>query len=104
MRGTGAGWDSWAYRLFVIGGLIGILSVVILLIDHRRSLTCIGARIPPFKISSQAGKLVTEGDPPDAVRASLKGLRRARLWQGVEIWGTPKASRPSVPRSGRTCG
>ncbi|MDX1437868.1 MAG: hypothetical protein R3335_13740, partial [Anaerolineales bacterium] len=27
MRGTGAGWDSRLYRIFIVGGLIGIVSV-----------------------------------------------------------------------------
>ena len=30
MKGTGAGWDSVLYRVFIIGGLVGIVIVTIL--------------------------------------------------------------------------
>ena len=29
MKGTGAGWDSILYRVYIIGGLIGVVAVTI---------------------------------------------------------------------------
>ena len=40
MKGTGAGWDSILYRVYIIGGLVGIVAVTIItsvFLDPQRS-------------------------------------------------------------------
>ena len=49
--------------------------------------TAVQAETPPFKIHSQAGKLVANEDAPEAVKKTLKGLRKAKRWKGIQVTG-----------------
>jgi hypothetical protein len=55
----------------------------------KRSQTLVQAEMPPFRIHSQAGKLVTGEGAPEAVTRALKGMRKAKRWRGIEVVGGP---------------
>jgi hypothetical protein len=48
-------------------------------------LTVVQAGVPPFRVESQGGKLVPEGDAPEAVTQALRRLRKAKRWQGITL-------------------
>ncbi len=54
----------------------------------KRSLTWVEAGTPPFEIDSQAGKLVASQNVPPFVAQALKGLRKAKRWQGIRVIGS----------------
>jgi hypothetical protein len=53
------------------------------------SLTVVQARLPEFKVKSEAGKLTPEKGAPDRVVAATKSLRKAKRWQGIQVYAGP---------------
>jgi len=55
----------------------------------KNSLTVVQAQLPEFKVISEVGKLIHSKDAPDTVISALKSLRKAKRWQGVEVYSSP---------------
>jgi hypothetical protein len=59
-------------------------------IDGKKNYTMVKAHVPRFTVESREGKLIAgEGTPP-AAEESLRELRKARRWVGVELQGGPE--------------
>jgi len=58
---------------------------------RRDSLTLLQADAPEFEVKSEAGKLTPEKGAPDQVVKALKSLRKAKRWQGVQVFAGPEA-------------
>ncbi len=56
----------------------------------RYSLTVLQARLPQFEVQSRDGKLVPRRGAPEAVVQAVKGLRKAKRWQGIVVHGGPE--------------
>jgi hypothetical protein len=56
----------------------------------RYSLTVLQAHLPLFRVKSEDGKLVPDGDAPEAVVEALQNLRRAKRWRGIEVNAGPE--------------
>jgi hypothetical protein len=67
--------------------------------DGWRVTTFVQARTPAFVIRGGDGKLHVEHDAPTAVSNTLKGLRKAKRWVGLEMNGGPQGV--EAVRSGR---
>ncbi len=48
----------------------------------------VGGAVPSFAIHSRAGKLTAEGGAPQAIQRAIKGLRKAKRWEGLELSGS----------------
>ncbi len=59
-------------------------------VDRHRNYTMVQARVPSFTVESREGKLVAGEDAPQAVEESLKELRRAKRWVGLELHAGPE--------------
>ena len=57
---------------------------------EKYSLTVVQARLPEFKVISEAGKLTPEKGAPDQVVAAIKSLRKAKRWQGIQVYAGPE--------------
>ena len=55
----------------------------------KHSLTVLQARLPEFKVLSKEGKLTPDANVPEHVVDALKGLRKAKRWQGIEVYAGP---------------
>lgn len=51
----------------------------------KHSLTLVSGGIPHFAVHSQNGKLLPSEDAPDPVKSSLRSLRKAKRWIGIEL-------------------
>ncbi|MGD2049970.1 MAG: hypothetical protein PVH03_10750, partial [Chloroflexota bacterium] len=51
----------------------------------RYSLTLVSGQIPHFAVHSQNGKLLPSEDAPEPARSSLRSLRKAKRWVGIEL-------------------
>jgi hypothetical protein len=56
----------------------------------KHSLTVLQARLPEFKVQSNAGKLVTGEEAPVAVTEALRRLRKAKRWRGIAVGAGPE--------------
>lgn len=52
-------------------------------------LTVIQAILPEFKVISKEGKLTPDENAPKEIVKAIKGLRKAKRWQGIEIFAGP---------------
>ena len=50
------------------------------------SLTILQAELPKFKVLNKDGKLTPAENAPENVIDVLKGLRKAKRWQGIEVY------------------
>jgi hypothetical protein len=57
---------------------------------EKRSLVIIQAKFPEFEVHSDEGKLVPKQGAPEQVIAGLKGLRKAKRWQGIQVFAGPQ--------------
>jgi hypothetical protein len=53
----------------------------------KQTLTVVQAKVPPFTIQSELGKLVADEGAPEFVIRRLKGLRKAKRWRGITVTG-----------------
>lgn len=51
----------------------------------KYSLILVNGRLPQFIIHTQNGKLISSENAPDPVKSSLKPLRKAKRWVGIEV-------------------
>jgi hypothetical protein len=51
----------------------------------KYSLTLVSSRVPRFAVHSQKGKLLPSENAPEPVRSSLRSLRKAKRWGGIEL-------------------
>jgi hypothetical protein len=58
--------------------------------DGQRNYTMLEAQVPSFTVQSREGKLVAGKGAPKAVKESLKELRQARRWVGMELHAGPE--------------
>ena len=56
----------------------------------KHSLTVVQARLAEFRVQSNDGKLVPEEGAPEAVAKALRGLRKAKRWQGIDVHAGPE--------------
>jgi hypothetical protein len=56
----------------------------------KHSLTVVQAETPEFQVQSNDGKLVPGEGAPEAVAKALKGLRKAKRWQGIVVYAGPE--------------
>jgi hypothetical protein len=56
---------------------------------EKYSLTVVQAKLPEFKVRSEAGKLTPKKGAPDQVVAAIKSLRKAKRWQGIQVYAGP---------------
>lgn len=59
-------------------------------VDSQRNYTVVQAEVPAFTVESGEGKLVADGRAPQAVKESLKELRQAKRWVGLELHAGPE--------------
>ena len=59
-------------------------------VDSQRNYTMVEAQVPRFTVESRAGKLVAGEDAPQAVKESLRELRKAKRWVGMELQAGPE--------------
>ena len=52
----------------------------------KHSLTVLQARLPEFKVLSKEGKLSPDKNAPGEVLDALKNLRKAKRWQGIDVF------------------
>ena len=57
---------------------------------NKHSLTVLQAKLPEFKVSSKAGKLTPDENAPGEILDALKSLRKAKRWQGIEVYAGPE--------------
>jgi hypothetical protein len=55
----------------------------------KYSLTILRANLPQFKVLSKGGKLTPDENAPEYVVDALKNLRKAKRWQGIEVYAGP---------------
>ncbi len=60
------------------------------MIDGRKYYAMVSARVPRFIVESSEGKLVAAEGAPKAVTESLKELRKAKHWVGMELQAGPE--------------
>jgi hypothetical protein len=63
--------------------------MVQVVVDSRRNYTLVEAQAPSFTVESREGKLVAGEGAPRAVTESLKELRKAKRWVGMELHAGP---------------
>jgi hypothetical protein len=80
-------WGLVAGRGTVLAGTRHGRSVHVV-VDSQRNYTMVEAQVPQFIVESKGGKLVTGDDAPQTVKESLKELRQAKRWVGMELQGT----------------
>jgi len=56
----------------------------------KYSLTVLQAKLPEFKVLSKEGKLTPDKNAPGDVVDALKNLRKAKRWQGIEVYAGPE--------------
>jgi hypothetical protein len=56
----------------------------------KYSLTVLHAKLPEFKVLSKEGKLTPDKNAPGDVMDALKNLRKAKRWQGIEVYAGPE--------------
>jgi hypothetical protein len=56
----------------------------------KHSLTVLQAKLPKFKVLSKEGKLTPDKNAPENARDALKSLRKAKRWQGIEVYAGPE--------------
>jgi len=56
----------------------------------KHSMTVLQANLPEFKVLSKEGKLTPEENAPGEVVDALKSLRKAKRWQGMEVYSGPE--------------
>ena len=56
----------------------------------RYSFTVLQANLPRFRIQSDKGKLIPDSTTPEPIAKALKGLRKAKRWQGIEVNAGPE--------------
>jgi predicted PilT family ATPase len=49
------------------------------------SLTVVQAKLPEFKAQSDDGKLIPDEGAPETLVRTLKSLRKAKRWRGIEV-------------------
>jgi len=59
-------------------------------VDSQRNYTRVEAQVPRFTVESREGKLVAGKGAPQAVKESLKELRQAKRWVGMELQAGPE--------------
>jgi len=59
-------------------------------VDGQRTYTVVQAEVPAFTVESREGKLVADEGAPRAVKESLKELRQAKRWVGMELHSGPE--------------
>lgn len=52
----------------------------------KYSLTILQGELPEFKVLSKEGKLLPDKNAPENIVDALKGLRKAKRWQGIEVY------------------
>jgi len=55
----------------------------------KYSLTILQANLPEFKVKSREGKLTPDKNAPGDVVNAFKNLRKAKRWQGIEVYAGP---------------
>jgi len=55
----------------------------------KYSLTVLQAELPEFRVLSKEGKLTPDENVPEDVVDALKNLRKAKRWQGIEVYASP---------------
>jgi len=55
----------------------------------KHSLTVLQAKLPEFKVLSKEGKLTPDENAPKDVVDTLKSLRKAKRWRGIEVYSGP---------------
>jgi hypothetical protein len=55
----------------------------------KHSLTVVQARLPEFKVQSNADKLIPDEEAPEGVAKALKSLRKAKRWRGIVVYAGP---------------
>jgi hypothetical protein len=61
-----------------------------IVVDGERNYTVVEAQVPSFTVQSREGKLVAGKGAPKAVKESLRELRQARRWVGMELHAGPE--------------
>ena len=56
----------------------------------KRCLTVVQSNLTEFEVESNAGKLTPKKGAPDKVVAALKSLRKAKRWQGIQVFAGPQ--------------
>jgi len=82
-------WGLVAGRGTVLAGTRHGRSVHVV-VDSQRNFTMVEAQVPQFTVESKEGKLVAGKNAPEAVWESVKELRKAKRWLGMELQGTPE--------------
>jgi len=59
-------------------------------VDGQRNYTMVEEQVPRFTVESREGKLVPKEGAPQAVKESLKELRQAKRWVGMELQAGPE--------------
>jgi len=59
-------------------------------VEGKRNYTIVEADVPPFTVESREGKLVPGEDAPQAVKESLRELRKAKRWVDMELRAGPE--------------
>ncbi len=59
-------------------------------VEGPRNYTMVDAHLPPFTVESREGKLVPGEDAPQAVKESLRELRKAKRWVDMELQAGPE--------------
>lgn len=59
-------------------------------IEGKQNYTMVKAHVPRFTVESREGKLVAGESAPKAVTESLKQLRKAKRWVGMELQAGPE--------------
>ncbi len=59
-------------------------------VDGKRNYTMVEATVPPFTVESEEGKLVAGEGAPEAVKESVKELRKAKRWLGMKLRAGPE--------------
>jgi hypothetical protein len=81
-------WGLVAGRGIVLAGTRHDRPVQVV-VDSQRNLTMVEAQVPSFTVESTEGKLVPGKGAPQAVKESLKELRQAKRWVGMELHAGP---------------
>ena len=55
----------------------------------KYSLTVLQAKLPEFTVLSKEGKLTPSEKAPGEVVDTLKSLRKAKRWQGIDVYASP---------------
>ena len=95
--------DLKRFPLMVVKGPWGVVSggpnvlagfrhgrPVQVVVEGKRNYTMVEADVPPFTVESREGKLVPGEDAPQAVKESLRQLRKAKRWLDMELRAGPE--------------